>query len=349
MTNHAFNKGEWSEPFVFVKLIIHNRLFLGDQNHKPTTDYIDVISLNANASDVLIQILNSHQIQLESLSLGKGKSLLEIKEIVDSDTITTILNKIKSSRGGSFNAPLEMIEKIFNKLGIKHFKGGANSKGDFNISYWHQKVGITYPLQAVSIKSFLGSKPTLINPTAHTKFKYKVEGLGVDIVSINKRLGELRYKSKIQKLIEIGGNISFIDVKESVYKKNLIKVDSGMPKLLGQSLLSYFSTKRQAKLAYFIQDEINIIHVKRLLLESLLGIFPSMDWDGKRTCNGSISLLTNGNLLFYHVVDQGVFEDYLFNKTRFDSPQSRNTNNYCELYEENGIVYIDLILQIRFQ
>ncbi|WP_422684356.1 HpaII family restriction endonuclease [Candidatus Methylopumilus universalis] len=108
------------------------------------------------------------------------------------------------------------------------------------------------------------------------------------------------------------------------------------------------STNRKTKLSYFVNDVTDIIHIKRYLLESMLGIFPSLEWDGKRTCNGSISLMRQGDLLFYHVIKQDIFEEYLFNNTRFDSPQSRGASNYCELYLENDRLFIDLILQIRF-
>lgn len=346
----AFNKGEWSEMYVFVKLLKHNRLCFGDASKRLTEDFIEVNSLTPNNSEIQIIRLSNSNLQILDLVKDECRGILEIETIINEEQLIQLRKSIENGNAPTFSEPSIYLEPILSSLNIKSFKGSSLSKGDFNISFTRQKYDIRYPSQAISVKSYLGKcKPTLVNASSHTKFQYVVTGLDSDIEVINEQLSDAKYKTKIQKLIDMGAQLRFVDVKEPVYKSNLVKVDSRMPELLGNVLLKYFSTKRKTKLSEFITDDVEVIHLKRFLLESMLGIFPSLNWDGRRTCNGSISLLKNDTLLLYHVLEQGVFEDYLFKNTRFDSPQSRGANDYCELYEKNGNIYIDLVLQVRFQ
>ena len=348
MTADGFNKGEWSEMYVFIKLIKDNKIYFGNELHKPTHEFVEIIKLSTNTSSTEISRVDQTKIVITDKFNPKINKSIKIESVVDNNILKKIKDLIESGNARSFSAPANLIESILEPLGIKKLKAEAKIKADINVAFRDNSDNQLYYDQPVGIKSYLGSKPTLINPTGHTRFKYEIKGLGIDITKINNTLLGFDYKSKIQKLIDIGGKISFIDVVEPVYKANLKKVDSLMPELLGNTLLNYYSTNRKTKLSYFVNDPTDIIHIKRYLLESMLGIFPSLEWDGKRTCNGSISLMKKGDLLFYHVIKQDVFEEYLFNNTRFDSPQSRGASNYCELYTEENKLFIDLILQIRF-
>jgi DNA (cytosine-5)-methyltransferase 1 len=348
MATDGFNKGEWSEMYVFIKLIKDNKVYFGNELHKPTNEFVEIIKLSTNGSSTEISRVDDASIAISDKYDSKISKTIKIESIVNGDVLAKIKASIESGNARSFSGPSELIESILTPLGISKLKAEAKVKADITIGFKDNSNNQLYYEQPVGIKSYLGSKPTLINPTGHTKFKYEIKGLGIDVDKINNALIGFDYKSKIQKLIEIGGKISFIDVAEPIYKMNLKKVDSLMPQLLGNTLLSYYSTNRKTKLSYFVNDVTDIIHIKRYLLESMLGIFPSLEWDGKRTCNGSISLMRQGDLLFYHVIKQDIFEEYLFNNTRFDSPQSRGASNYCELYLENDRLFIDLILQIRF-
>lgn len=348
MVTDGFNKGEWSEMYVFIKLIKDNKVYFGNELHKPTLEYVEITKLSTNGSSTEISRIDETKLSISNKYDSNLNKIIKIESIINNDILNKIRSLIESGNARSFSGPGELIESILKPLGIKKLKAEAKIKADINVGFKNNTDGQLYYDQPVGIKSYLGSKPTLINPTGHTKFRYEIKGLGLDLNEINKALLGFDYKSKIQKLIAIGGKISFVDVVEPIYKANLKKVDSLMPELLGNTLLNYYSTNRKTKLSYFINDPTDIIHIKRYLLESMLGIFPSLEWDGKRTCNGSISLIRKGDLLFYHVIKQNIFEEYLFKNTRFDSPQSRGASNYCELFKENGKLFIDLILQIRF-
>ena len=55
----------------------------------------------------------------------------------------------------------------------------------------------------------------------------------------------------------------------------------------------------------------------------------------------------NGDVLCYHIYNRNEFEDYLLNNTKLDTASS-SRHGFGEIYEENGELYFNLNLQIRF-
>jgi len=341
------NKGEWSEQYILLKLLYKKEIAFGDPYFLPLSQKVNLISLTTLTDNNSIQILPNSEIAIIDQKTHKATKKLSISDVLNENDLNDIHALIVNGQGRSFSDPAKIINRIFSHLGIKNEKARGDSKVDIYISFSYE--GQSYEKQPVGLKSYLGGLPTLVNPTKATMFKYKIEGLGQDINFINKQLQDYKYKSLIQKIIALGGKIKFEKVKNKIYETNLIKVDSLMPDLIANILLKYFSSKGNAKISDLINSEIDKIHMKRFLLESLLSILPQTDWDGKRIANGSIELSSDDHLLFYHVVKQDIFEDFLFINTKLDSPQSRAQTPYGFLYKEGGDIYIDLCLQVRFR
>ena len=339
------NKGEWSESYILLKLIHTKEIPFGDAKLQPLEDKINLIALATLTDKVSIKIISSNEIQIIDIKSQNIIKNLNVNDILCERDLDNILSSINKGEG-AFSEPGILMDRIFAKLGMENKKAPGDSKVDLYLSFSH--LGQSYNQQPIGLKSYLGAKPTLVNPTKATMFQYELIGIKSDIASINNQTEGLKCKSFIQKIISLGGEFKFKKVKNSVYETNLIKVDSLMPNLIAKILLQFFSSKGTAKISELIHDEIEKIHVKRFLLESLLGILPGSDWDGKRIANGSIELNKKNNLLFYHVVKQDLFEDFLFFNTKLDSPQIRNQTPYCFLYEEDKKICIDLCLQVRF-
>jgi len=350
MATDKLNKGEWSEPLVLMKLINSGIIKFGSDKHKETSNWIEIFEILPNGFSDSIKINKKNQ-----SILIKNKEI-RIDDIASTNTInklvTAILEGGKASEVGqekkrTFSNPQNIIQPLLSKIGIESLKAHAKTKGDITISYLNVTNGQIYRMQPVGIKSYIGSKPTIINPSSHTLFKYKISGLGSNLSVIQNQLENYSYKSKIQKIKSLGGSISLVGSKSTVYKNNLEMIDKKLPKMLGDALLKFYSTKGKTKMSYFVQNNQEILIFKNFLIESMLGIFPSELWNKKRKSVGFISLTKSGGMLFYHLTDLLNFKEFLFFKSCFEGPQSRKSVIFCEPYEEKGSIYIDLALQVR--
>jgi type II restriction enzyme len=77
-------------------------------------------------------------------------------------------------------------------------------------------------------------------------------------------------------------------------------------------------------------------------------MMPSKVWTGKYDATGGYLIVKeNGDVLCYHIYNRNEFEDYLLNNTKLDTASSTR-QGFGEIYEENGELYFNLNLQIRF-
>ncbi|MFZ3272683.1 MAG: HpaII family restriction endonuclease, partial [Lutibacter sp.] len=62
---------------------------------------------------------------------------------------------------------------------------------------------------------------------------------------------------------------------------------------------------------------------------------------------GYLIVKENGEVLCYHIYNRNEFEDYLLNNTKLDTASS-SRHGFGEIYKNNGELYFNLNLQIRF-
>ena len=83
-------------------------------------------------------------------------------------------------------------------------------------------------------------------------------------------------------------------------------------------------------------------------MASALGMVPSKVWDGfTRAHGGYIVIKNDGEVVCYHLYNREEFLTYLYKNTKFESA-STSRHDYGKLYEENGKIFFNLNLQIRF-
>ena len=169
-----------------------------------------------------------------------------------------------------------------------------------------------------------------------------------------------KIKKRIKKIQELDGSFKYIAIDSSNMSYNLSMVDSIIPKLLSQMLLSFFvernaSIKLNLKKLYnsgclsnFTNEDLQsfTVKIKRLLVSILLGFFPGKRWDGKNIANGVIIVKKNGEQVGLHVIDTPALENYLFENSRFETPSS-SKHKYGELYECDDKIHLKFNLQLR--
>lgn len=87
-----------------------------------------------------------------------------------------------------------------------------------------------------------------------------------------------------------------------------------------------------------------------MLVASALGMVPHTPWNGKYDANGGYLVVKeDGDVLCYHFYDRNLFEDYLYENTKLETP-SMSRYEFASVYKaEDGNLYFKLNLQIRFK
>jgi DNA (cytosine-5)-methyltransferase 1 len=337
-----FNKGEWSELYVFFKIILERNLNFCDKNGNLLKDYITVIELGHKNSNIRYSI-DDRKVKFKSID-GSILSEAKLSDLISQEEISNVLKELKEAEGSSFH--LLSANQLIDRFEIKKFKGNSGSKGDVNLSFMHD--GITVENDPIGIKSDIGSPPTLLNASGATNFIFEVIGFTGSIDEVNS-LNPLKGKiqERINKIETNGGRFKFVKLERQTHESNLRKIDSLMPEILSNALLRYYQGHGSA-ITDLIVDSQEIVRIKEYLKAVMLGMFPNKQWDGDYTANGAILCDNDGQLSILHVVKDSILKEYLLNNTKLDTPSSTR-HRFGSLYNENGKLYMKLNLQIRMK
>jgi hypothetical protein len=244
------------------------------------------------------------------------------------------------------------------KVHVNVLKARSADKSDINVQLLDVNTGFEQ-IVGFSIKSELGSPPTLLNAGKTTNFIYRVDGLSRDkIVEINAIETDYKLLDRVAAIKTNGGKFSFVKTANATFADNLVMIDSQMAIVVAEMLVAYYSGT--AKTCMDLLKHIAVVDplsrskkfyeykIKELLCAVALGMKPATPWDGlDEATGGYIVVKTDGEVLAYHIYNRDSFKGYLMNSTRFESAGS-SKHDYATLYEENGKVFIKLNLQIRF-
>ena len=352
------NKGEWSEFYVLLKLLAEGDLFSADENlnkidekHFPVLgikrceDKINEIDYDIPEEEPCIYVyLNDDIVGEISRERLKGEAKLLYKKILEGDD-------------SAFAIP-EM-EGIMHDLLCSKLKAPNADKSDITVIIHDIQTGFEMD-SGFSIKSELGSAPTLFNASKATNFIYSIKDITKsDVEVINSITGKEKIKRKALESIS-RGTVSYVRVNSKVFYENLMLIDSNMDKLLGEALLTHFKYEYTN-----CEDVINQLEYdnplnfprqgyyeykfKKFLCAVALGMIPSKVWDGRDEANGGYIIVTKkGEVLAYHIYNRDAFELYLLKNTKFEHASS-SRHDYARVYPTDNGYEIALNLQIRFK
>lgn len=348
------NKGEWTELLVFIKLLLDKKLSLSDEKLNKNSNSLKINKVTTHNLDIEFLLSNLSTITIKNKE-DKTERNVNISEIINTDIINLLVSKIKDS-SQTFEIPEFNI--IQDTLGFNVIKGGnSNQKADILLDI--ENAQIQKENEGFGIKSYLGSKPTLLNASGNTNFIFKINGLNKTYIDeINAIDTATKLKDRLNKIEELGGSFEYIGAERDTMEFNLQMVDSEMPKLIGQILLCFYKERTSSlvdicnKLLGDTKDDdkrtLLITKVKKLLVDILLGFFAGTKWNGSYEANGTIVMKNDGDCVGFHIIELDNLKNYLFENIKLDTP-STTRHRFGKLYlEKDGELYFKLNLQLRF-
>lgn len=352
------NKGEWSEVYAFCYLLSKGVLKAADKDLNPTPEFFPILKiLRPNINGVVLDYFPSHP-DWKEIKIYDGRTLIKTvsKEDFD-DAVAELLDKIPEGER-AFTIP--EVEEFLDGIFIDKLKADSAHKQDIDIKLHDIHTGMS-PVCGFSIKSYLGSKPTLINPGKNTNFIYLIDNCSDDVAKqVNCIDSRTKIIDRLQYLSDMDCNLNCSEEMISAqFKENLEFVDSRMPEIISNVLLVAY--KNGVKKISEAVEEIKKINplgysnpnmyeykMKKLLCACALGMTPEKHWEGSEDANGGyIVVKRDGSVVCYHIYNRTDFEQYLYDYTCFDTP-STSRYEYMSVYNDNGDFKLKLNLQVRF-
>ena len=345
------NRGEWSELYALTRILSTGTIRSGSTTDSSENPAFPVVAVSRKIGGIehefRIAGLNIEIMNTSSDAVTGVIARSELKQ--DSDLL---LRTIKEGRGRSFSIPEARL--IMNALQIEKVSG-ANEKNDLTITSYDPRIKQEIK-QGFSIKSFIGSKPTLLNASGATNIEYAIgETLTMsEVIELN-NLGPI---DLVSSLYEKGHSLVPIKLDER-FSENLKMIDGEMDKLLSYFVLASFRGQGRSmpdivKILDFTNplnysstnSRSRYIHKVKDLLEAVaLGMRPSEPWSGQSEASGgNLIVASGGEILCHHALEKDSLRTYLFENTLIDTP-SRRRHKFGSII--NNVLTLNF--QIRFK
>lgn len=360
------NIGEWSEIYTFFRLLADGELYSADGQLRKI-DYLRYPIKQVfrdDAPDRIEYTIDSVRKHVIIVSQTRSLQVPQSEFATAAQVFLDYLQKRKGAKG-AFEFP--EVESWMHKVLVDKIAAKSQDKADIRLVIHNFQTGVEAEL-GYSIKSRLGGRSTLLNSNKDkSNFLYSIDGVSSDFLLNFQKLLDKEKKNRVQDKIRLatrlGASIKAEGPCGQALYANLLMLDMGMPKLISELLLLYYSTgiNNISTLTKMVRDQdplyigeirnlqpIYEYKVKQFLLAFALGMTVSTPWNGSFNANGGyIIVKEDGDVVCYHFFDRQQLEDYLFYNTAFDTP-STTRHEFGDFYEKDECFFIKLNIQVRF-
>jgi type II restriction enzyme len=326
-TSEKKNRGEWSELFVLVNLLASGELHYMNRDSTHTNSAFPVVLISRRVSGFEHRFRISHG-YVEILGVPNEKVVSRVSQEILQELSLVLLDEIKKGKGRAFTVP--SAAKIMSALRIEKATG-IQGKDDLRITIYDPRTK-QQNSQGFSIKSFLGSNPSILNASGVTNIEFIIEGNLSD--NQKQALNNLGPIALVSNLVSTGHELVLSKIDQR-FAENLEMIDSEMVSLLGQIVIASYEGDGRSMpdivrkltlknpLNYSPRNsESRYTHKIKDLLEAVaLGMRPSEPWSGNMEAEGGNLIVTsNGEILCHHALDKDSLRNYLFSNTYIDTP-----------------------------
>jgi len=351
------NKGEWSEFYVFLKLLGDGQICAADSDLQKIKDLcFPLVKIIRKENDSVKEFINNSPI----IRILEGKSqncLLELPVDEFKAKAEILLSEIKNAEK---TFPVPEIEQFMDLIDCSKIKADSTNKSDINIVL-HDTKTLRDVLFGFSIKSKLGGSSTLLNAGKTTNFIYEIIG-DINPDEINAIDTRSKIKDRVNAVSSAGAVLKFKSMESGNFYSNLQVVDTVFPEMFSEILKFYYKgdgvtivelVEKLKELNPFNYD-LSSGHtfyeckMKNFLTDAALGMTPSVVWTGKVDATGGyIVVREDGEIVCYHLYNRNEFEDYLYKNTRLETASSTRYE-FGTIYNTKDKQHLKLNLQIRF-
>lgn len=338
-----FNRGEWTEAYVFLRLLGDGRIYgASAELVKDELTYIDIINIIRDEPDKCIifeRFIKDEVAYVQSIKGNEKLKIITAPELTEKASF--LYEQIKKVTAGDRKIVVPEIQEYLEGLSIDSPKANLSerakelygAKTDIIVttedSFDHVRT-----IGGFSIKSHIGSSPTLFNSSQSSGFVYKIIGCDVDgMHSLNYEEGFLDIISAIKKKY----TLEYVGCRNDIFDQNIRVVDSRMDEILQNAILmqvGYLDGGNSTNIpeisrALANNNPIGVRNpnvfyeakLKAFLFASFAGMTASTEWNGrKKLTGGYIDVDREGDLLYYRAISDDIFENYLFKHTYVDRP-----------------------------
>lgn len=347
-----FNKGEWSEAYVFLRLLSCGRIYgATDDQQKNLSVYIDIMNILKFDKGKEFKYVRKGEGNIILIEASCNGDVFVVKTAPElEDKATTLYFSIKNAKPTNKKKTftVSQLQGFLEELGFsspkvpsipKEYQSRFGKKADIIVTM-RDSVDNSISEEGFSIKSRLGSNPTLFNAAPASGLVYEVEGCTEEImhrVNILDKFSEFMIPAMRD---EYHLNLRFVGTQPvkgvEIFKRNVRYVESTMADILSWIMLlqcgyiqqtgsmSRELTTALAEINPFDVDDPENYYMAKLKdfhFASFSGMTATERWDGKRRLSGGyIDVNKDGELLYYRAVSDDVFCTYLYEHLYFDRP-----------------------------
>ena len=352
------NKGEWSELYVLIRLLADGKLFAADADLTTNQScYLPILKIFRDEDrhhHIEYRRSDSNYIELYlNNDLIRRIATEELARVAD-----FFLDETKNGSGkGSFQ--IACAENIMRSLCCEKIKAASSEKIDIKMQV-HDPFTNFNRICGFSIKSDLGSPPTLFNASQATNFKFEVFGVSDEEMRMINNLKRPNGHADLIARMNHIHEMKFSSVVNDTFAKNLFYIDTRLAIILAEMLRLFYCENISAcsDLATELgeRDHMHLgvqnlyrHKIKKFLCAVALGLTPTNTWNGQDEANGGyIIVKESGSVIAYHLYNRDSFETYLLNNTKLEKGKTEK-HRFGSIYQEHGRKFINLNLQVRFK
>lgn len=376
------NRGEWSEPYVALKILGEGKLNLSDDDGNTMSDqWLNILEVIRHETffseeeqknkDKVIKYKRSSDNVVDIYIDNKLDISITSKEFLA--YATKLKENILKSRG--IFSTNDDIESFLDKISLNHIKAKSIKKSDIFISTIDPRTSISRENIGFSIKSKFGNNPTLFNTGSNSAAVYKLTNMNdklmEEINNLNDDKGHTLVSKRCETLVNNGCQLEFIGFPistkhgYSIFEENLDIINPILKDVIDFILRTHFFTSTSSS---NVKDMVDILiqqnpcnvtrpkekytyMIKSFLYAAYCGLTAGTLWDGKSQVNGGfIEVQKDGNVTASVALESDMFKSYLFKHCYFEWPSTgKKHGNYAYVYKENGEYYFRLNFQIRYK
>lgn len=345
----SYNKGEWTELLVLAELLCAGRVEVRKYRRDEPSRELQIVGISRRNSDKEDFTIDGDIVRFTA----SGRTLLR------SSVCTKKNSLLPAIRLGKLVFSTNEGDDLLELLEIDQLKTGSE-KSDLYLNVIDPLTGVS-GLQGYTIKSFLGSPPTLFNASRATNFTFEISP-AIDSTEIT-RLNSLPIRKMCREIVDNGHMLTLVGCRES-FAENLSLLDSRMVDVVSSAMLAYYSMRCGKSgdlglIADFLatSNPLGVVNpsvfyhhkLKDFLEAATYGMVPSRLWDGKRSAPGGLLFVfKSGGLGCIPPVNADEHRQFLLDLTKFDGP-SRKKFQFGQIRETEGACRLTLNFQIRFR